>query len=71
VGGDTLIAVAPFTIAVMMSTNRQLVDPGLDRASDRAAQLLSRWARLHLVRVALSLTALSVFLYLLASGQAG
>ena len=67
VGGAILVAVAPFTLAVMMSTNRQLLDPNLDRTSDRAVELLTRWARLHLVRVGLSLTALPLFLYLLVS----
>lgn len=62
VGGVVLVSVAPFTLAVMMPTNRQLVDPGLDKRSARAAQLLSRWARLHLVRVLLSLAALVLFL---------
>ncbi len=70
VGGAILVSVAPFTLGVMMSTNRQLVDPALDRKSERAARLLQRWARLHRVRVALSLIALPVFLYLLARGAA-
>jgi uncharacterized membrane protein len=65
VGGGILASVVPFTLGVMMSTNRQLVDPALDRKSKRAARLLERWARLHRVRVALSLIALVVFLYLL------
>ncbi|HEX9704302.1 MAG TPA: DUF1772 domain-containing protein [Gemmatimonadales bacterium] len=69
-GGAILLSVAPFTLGVMMSTNKQLVDPDLDRTSARAAHLLSRWARLHAVRVVLSLIALPVFLYLLASRNA-
>jgi len=55
--------VAPFTLAVIMPTNKQLVDPGLNKRSARAAQLLSRWTRLHLVRVALSAVAFLIFLY--------
>ncbi|HYN08301.1 MAG TPA: DUF1772 domain-containing protein [Vicinamibacterales bacterium] len=65
-GGITLLAVAPFTLAVMMSTNRQLMDPALDRTSEHAARLLTRWARLHVVRLGLSLIALPLFLFLLA-----
>ncbi|MGH7613539.1 MAG: DUF1772 domain-containing protein [Gemmatimonadales bacterium] len=63
VGGVVLVSVAPFTLAVMMPTNKQLVDPRLDRKSERAAQLLAHWARLHRVRVVLSLVALVIFLY--------
>ena len=37
-GGITLLAVAPFTLVVMMSTNRQLMDPTLDRTSDRCRE---------------------------------
>lgn len=67
-GGLGLVSVAPFTLVVLMPTNKQLVDPALDRRSERAAQLLARWARLHRVRVVLSLAALGLLLFLLTTG---
>ena len=61
-------SVIPFTLVVMTSTNKQLVDPSLDRGSEKAARLLSRWGRLHWVRSGASLAALLVFMYLLVVG---
>ena len=68
VGGFLLLSVVPFTLLVIMPTNKALLAPSLDKRSDRAAQLLSRWGRLHAVRSALSLLALLVFLYRLTGG---
>jgi hypothetical protein len=42
--------VVPFTIVVIMPTNQRLLDPGLDRTSTEARDLLVRWGRLHAVR---------------------
>jgi len=50
VGGLLLGSLAPFTLIVMMPTNRRLLDPQLDPSSPEAAELLSRWGRLHAVR---------------------
>jgi hypothetical protein len=63
-GGLRLGAVIPVPLVAVMPTNRRLLDPALDRRSDEARRLLSRWARLHAVRSALSVAALVVFLYL-------
>jgi uncharacterized membrane protein len=54
VGGLLLGAVIPFTLLVILPTNKQLLDPGLDRRSAEAAALLHRWGRLHAVRSVLS-----------------
>lgn len=62
VGGTFLVAVVPFTLIVIMPVNRRLLDPTLDKRSAEAAQLLSRWGRLHAVRSLLSLLALLIFL---------
>jgi hypothetical protein len=43
-------AVIPFTLIVIMPTNKRLLDAGLDRGSPEAAALLARWGRLHAVR---------------------
>jgi hypothetical protein len=56
-------AVVPYTLLVMYPTNRQLLDPGLDFRSARAASLLARWNKLHWVRSALAATAFALLLY--------
>ena len=68
VGGVLLGSVIPFTLAVMLPTNKQLLDPSLDRGSERAARLLSRWGRLHWVRSGASLVALMILIYALVAG---
>ena len=40
VGAVLIFAVIPFTLIVIMPTNRKLLDPGLDRASEVTHQLL-------------------------------
>jgi hypothetical protein len=68
VGGILLVAVVPFTLIVVMPTNRELLDPSLDKHSERTAELLARWGKLHAVRSILSTLALLVFLGVLAYG---
>jgi len=55
--GLLLGAVVPFTLIVIMPTNRRLLDPARDLASEETRSLLGRWARLHAVRSVLSLAA--------------
>src|SRR5467141_3820895 len=43
IGGLLLGALVPFTVFVIMPTNRRLLDPGLDSRSSEAGELLSRW----------------------------
>ncbi len=62
VGAVLIFAVIPFTLIVIMPTNKKLLDPGLDRASDVAHQLLRDWGKLHAVRSILALGASVVFL---------
>jgi uncharacterized membrane protein len=47
VGGLLLVLVVPFTLIVIMPTNRKLLDPSLDKGSDATAKLFSKWAKLH------------------------
>jgi uncharacterized membrane protein len=61
VAGLLLGSVVPFTLIVILPTNKQLSDPGLDESSP-VATLLSRWNRLHAVRTAAALVAFAVFL---------
>ena len=61
--GLILGSVIPFTFLAIMSTNKQLLAPGLDKESVEAATLLRRWDRLHAVRAALGLVAFGVFVW--------
>jgi hypothetical protein len=62
IGGVLLGAVIPFTIFVILPTNKQLLDPSLDKDSQLAGELLRRWGKLHAVRSWLSLASVLVFL---------
>lgn len=61
-------AVIPFTLIVIAPTNRQLLDPALDRTSPDASALLARWQRLHAVRTVLSLAAFGLLVWCTACG---
>lgn len=68
VGGSVLGSVIPFTLVVIFPTNKELLDPSLDKNSELALALLARWAKLHGARSVLSLAAFSIFIVLLARG---
>lgn len=65
IGGIILVAVIPFTLIVILPTNKQLLDSSLDKSSDLASQLLVRWGKLHAVRSILSLISNLIFIILL------
>lgn len=65
VAGGVLGSVIPFTLIVILPTNKRLLNPTLDRRSAEAGQLLSRWGILHGVRSVLSALSLLLFVYLL------
>ena len=60
-------AVVPFTLIVILPTNRRLLDPSLDPRSPDATGLLVRWGRLHAIRSASSALAFGLFLLQLAA----
>jgi len=64
--GVTLSSVVPFTLVVILPTNKQLLDPALDPSSAKAEELLVHWGNLHIVRSALGLVSfiLSVLSFL-------
>src|SRR5688572_14424256 len=68
IGGIVMIAVVPFTLIVILPTNKALINPSLDTQSRKAAELLQTWGRLHAVRTGLSLISLLIFLVLLVTG---
>jgi uncharacterized membrane protein len=65
IGGIILGAVIPFTLVVIFPTNKRLLDSSLDKGSELASELLTRWGRLHAVRSALSLISFLLFIFLL------
>ena len=65
IAGALLGCVIPFTLLVILPTNKQLLSPTLDRRSAQTEQLLARWGALHAVRSVLSGAALLLFLGLL------
>ncbi|HUL42252.1 MAG TPA: DUF1772 domain-containing protein [Burkholderiales bacterium] len=62
IGGLLLSSVIPFTLIVIMPTNKKLLAPGLEKNSQVTRQLLSHWGKLHTVRNILSILALIIFL---------
>jgi hypothetical protein len=62
VGGLLLALVVPFTLVVIMPTNRRLSSTSLRKDSEETHQLLRRWNRLHGVRTILSAASLIIFL---------
>jgi uncharacterized membrane protein len=69
VAGILQVSVIPFTLIVILPTNKQLLNPALDRRSAQTGQLLARWGKLHAVRSVLSGFALLLFLYLAVLGK--
>jgi hypothetical protein len=61
-------AVVPFTLIVILPTNKKLLDPALKPAE--GMRLLDRWGRLHAVRSMLSSASFAIFLLRLASHAA-
>jgi hypothetical protein len=66
VAGLLLGAVVPFTLLVIMPTNRRLLDPERDLASAETRSLLGKWARLHSVRSVLASIAFVWAVFLMA-----
>jgi uncharacterized membrane protein len=67
-GGIILVAVIPFTLIVILPTNKKLLDRSLNN-SEVASALLARWARLHAVRTLLSVGSFLIFIQLLNRAQ--
>jgi len=65
-GAVLLGASVPFTLAFILPTNKQLLDPTLDLQSVRVVELLARSNRLHAVRTVLSAVAFALLLRSLA-----
>ena len=61
VGAAVLFLPVPFTLIVIMPTNKRLLDPNLDRTSAETLRLLVRWGRLHAVRSVAGAAAFVIF----------
>ena len=65
VGALFIGLVVPFTFIAIMPTNKQLLMPGRDLASNETRALLEKWNKLHAVRSVLSFIASIVYIGLL------
>ena len=69
IAGVLLGSVIPFTLLVILPTNRQLLSPTLDKRSAQTTHLLARWGRLHAIRSVVSVVAFLLFVYLSVFGK--
>jgi uncharacterized membrane protein len=60
VGGLLLGSAIPFTLLVILPTNKRLLDTTLDASSAEAATLLQRWGQLHTFRTIAGLAAFTL-----------
>ena len=65
-GGILLGLIIPFTLIVILPTNRRLLGSALATDSPEAERSLDRWGKLHAVRSVLSFSAFLVFLFALS-----
>jgi hypothetical protein len=65
-GAFLIGGVVPLTLIVIWPTTEQLLDPSLDKRSERATQLLRDWGRLHALRSLMGMAAFVIFVVLLA-----
>jgi hypothetical protein len=63
VGAALILANWPYTLFIIMPTNRQLEEIPTDRADAATRGLIAQWGRLHAVRGALGLAATLVYLW--------
>jgi len=63
VGALLLLANWPFTLMVIMPTNKALMATPSDAAGAMSRELVLKWGRLHAVRTALGVAATLVFLW--------
>ena len=66
VSGLLLLSVVPFTLLVMLPTNKALLAIPPGQETERAAVLLGRWTRLHAVRTVDGTLSFAIFVGLLA-----
>lgn len=62
-GAAALIAVIPWTVAMLLPDQKRLAASDWDPASGETRRILERWGRRHTVRTALGLAAFALFLW--------
>ena len=62
-GAVVLLANWPYTIYMIMPTNRRLMDTAPEAATAETRQMIERWGALHAGRSALGLVATLIFLW--------
>lgn len=65
IGALVLLANWPFTLFVIMPTNKELMDTPLEAAGARSRELMVAWGKLHAVRTLLGAIATVIFLWVL------
>ena len=65
-GGLAVFAAVPFTLVVILPTNKRLLEPGRDRRSAETRALLVKWGQLHAVRTLLGLASAALLVAALA-----
>lgn len=63
VGAALIVANWPFTLFIIMPTNKQLQDTSLEEADEATRGLIEQWGRLHAVRTALGLFSTIAYLW--------
>ena len=68
-GGAIVVLVIPFTLVIIMPTNRILLDSSSPPDDKQASLLLKKWGHLHGVRTVLGLAGFVVILLQLIQGR--
>jgi hypothetical protein len=66
--GILLGLVVPYTLVVILPTNKRILDPSLSPDAPEARLLLRRWTTLHAARTVVGLIAAAAMAHLLAHG---
>jgi hypothetical protein len=65
IGGCVLVSLIPYTLFFVLPINKRLLDSSLQKDTDLASNLLSRWGKLHAIRSFIGLASFLIFTFLL------